>query len=637
MINNNNKLLYMCGIVGIIFKEHNTENFNILIDSLRELQNRGYDSMGISILDENKFFIEKRTGENSLESFQETSFHKIKNCVGHSRWATHGGVTIENAHPHLDSILGEFTMVHNGIIDNHMKIKAILDENKVVLTGQTDTEILLNYIVLKYIELKLIEEKSKNVKIDDENLIKHAILEALKNIEGTYGIVIQSKNHNDKLFCIRKGSPLIVGSNGSIIVISSEKQALPKEINKCIRLAPNELYICKFDNEKLINELTETVQKKEELSLGNFIHYTHKEIFDQCELVKKVSNQFLRINSFNVKLDGLDSIKDELKIIKNIYLFGCGTSYHSCLILQYFCLIYLNFDSINVYDASDFDPIYLSKSNVNNCGIFLSQSGETRDILVTHEHFLKSDESNITLGITNVADSYLSNITNAGLFTNIGKEKGVASTKSFTAQIISGLLIILWFHNIHKENDAETRKYVIQHLFDLDNDLATFIPTAFDFIKNNILPFIGIVEKMFIMGRNIDYFIAKEGALKIKEIVYISAEAYSSGALKHGPFALLDKDYFVIFILTINNQDNIKKVYNNITEILARNTKVLLITSEDNFMLTHPLLMIYKIPKTFFSFIFASIALQMIAYHMSVLRNINPDFPRNLAKVVTVE
>lgn len=625
----------MCGIVGILFAYNEVQNFNILMSCLKELQNRGYDSMGVSIIDEPniKFLIDKKIG-NDIDLFKDQVL-PFKNFIGHTRWATHGGVTIENAHPHIDSILGKFSMIHNGIIENYLEIKKLVTSQNIRLKSETDSEIFLNLIVLEYKKL------DKYTTLCDEERIKKAVLQAVQKVEGTYGIVIQNLDHPEALFCIRKGSPLLIGTDSkqSTLIITSEKQAFPSFISKYIRLQSDELVVCKFDNHVLTREFISfghSFQVMEESSLQNFSFYTEKEIYDQKNLLQKVSKFGSRLKSTHVKLGGFDTLKETLKSIKNVYFFGCGTSYHACLLLQHLFLEYTDFDIVLAFDASDFNSIYLPKIlNKEHCGIFISQSGETRDLIKIHNDI---SQNFCTLGITNVIDSYLSTVTDAGLYTNIGKEKGVASTKSFTAQVVSGIFILLWF----LQNKNKIALNLITPLLTIDSILETFISDTFIYCQERIVDKIYRFEKMFIMGRGKDYFIAKEGALKIKEIAYRCAEAYSTAALKHGPFALLTQDYLVIFILSDDSDENVKKVMNSVQEVHARGSSILLIATQkikDTYVSLYEETHVFfiTIPNHTLGFLFSSIVLQILAYQLSIKSGINPDFPRNLAKVVTVE
>jgi len=631
----------MCGIVGILFRDASPLNLGYMIYALREMQNRGYDSMGISLLENSEFHIEKAIGSDSTdiihEALSKLTFYP-KNCTGHTRWATHGGVTVANAHPHLDVVLHKFTLVHNGIIENFLELKAKLAEEGYQSRSDTDTEVALNWMVLHY--KRLCESEPG---LDDELRVKKAILDSVQDIEGTYGFVFQALDHPDKLFCIRKGSPLLLGTDNKqqTLMIVSEKQAFPRFISRYIWLNSNDLVVCRFNNEGLIREFLGSSQvphHHEDTALGSFRYFTEKEIFDQTDIVYRTTKRGSRlILPDRVRLGGLDTQQSRLSACRSMLFFGCGTSNHACLILQHYFLTHLDFENVLVFDASDFNPLFLPRSSAMQCGVFLSQSGETRDLIVAHQHFMEHGAHHVTLGVTNTVDSVLSTITDAGLYTNAGREKGVASTKSFVAQVLSGLLILLWFHQTLKKEDVRTRSTLCRSLQSLDHVIAGWLPDLHIEISRHFLPIFRSYQKMFVMGRGVDYFVAMEGSLKIKEIAYRHAEAYSSGSLKHGPFALLDEDYLVIFILTDDSEENVRKVMNNIQEILARKSKILLLTTPDIVPPNSPDLHTLRIPSHPLSFLLATIALQVLSFHLSIDSNINPDFPRNLAKVVTVE
>lgn len=632
----------MCGIVGILFKHAEVQNFNILLSCLRELQNRGYDSIGISILDEshNKFMIDKRIGTTSCNFCSQGAY---RNLLGHTRWATHGGVTVENAHPHLDSILEEFTMVHNGIIENYKELRTELEnECGIVMKSETDSEVFLNLIVREYV---------KSFSATQEERVRTGILSALERVEGTYGIVLQNVHLPETLFCIRKGSPLLIGTDqeNNTLIITSEKQAFPSFISRYVRLQTDELVICRFSNQTLIREFISSPRShavKDKISedtatLDTFRYFTEKEIFDQTSLFYRVSKNGSRIRDKDglVKLGGLDAVRSRLLLCRSVHFLGCGTSHHAALVLQHFFIRYGCFDSVHCHDASDFDISYFPRSiDASTCVIFLSQSGETRDLLKIYDEIQGGPT---TLGIINVVDSVLSSLTDAGAYTNIGKERGVASTKSFTAQILTGLLVLFWF--IQNSSSCSACSNIGAELWnpmhEIDDQMKIFIPQTMLSCRTLVLPAIRHFQKMFILGRHIDFYIAKEGALKIKEIAYRWAEAYSSSALKHGPFALLDNDNLVVFVLSYDEPENIRKVMNSIQEVHARGSTILLITQDElipSFQATDKIIHL-SLPKHPFAYLFATVALQIIAYVLSVDAGINPDFPRNLAKVVTVE
>lgn len=631
----------MCGIVGILFREASPLNLGHMMHALREMQNRGYDSMGISVLEEGRFHIEKAIGSESSDVLDEALSRLAfdpKNCIGHTRWATHGGVSIANAHPHLDGVLGKFTLAHNGIIENFLELRTRLREEGYESRSDTDTEVALNWMVLHY--KKLCESEPD---LDDELRVKRAILASVQDWEGTYGFVFQAMDHPDKLFCIRKGSPLLLGTDSKqrTLMIVSERQAFPRFISRYLWLNSNDLVVCRFHNEDLIREFhgsSQVSHPHEDVSLGSFRYFTEKEIFDQTDIVYRTTKRGSRlILPDRVRLGGLDAQKQRLAACRSVLFFGCGTSHHACLILQHFFLTFLDFENVLVFDASDFHPIFLPRSAAMRCGIFLSQSGETRDLIVAHRHFVDHNVHHVALGATNTVDSVLSTLTDAGLYTNAGREKGVASTKSFLAQIVCGLLILLWFHQTLQPENRDPRMDLCRSLRSLDRVIADWLPDLHREIPARLLPALRGYSKMFVMGRGIDYYVAMEGSLKIKEIAYRHAEAYSSGSLKHGPFALLDEDYLVIFILTEESEENVRKVMNSIQEILARKAKILLLITPGISPPVSPDIHLLPIPSHPLGFLLAAIALQVFSFHLSIDSGINPDFPRNLAKVVTVE
>ena len=613
----------MCGIVACLFKYYDPKNYMYLTKGLEELQNRGYDSVGVSVIHENTLMVRKKL---QCHNFQHDVFDiknlDNKNMIGHTRWATHGSVSTENTHPHVDTIIGKFSIVHNGIIENYDSLKTFLTSHDIEFRSDTDTEVLLNLIVFHYIHIQKYS--------DDEMRIEKAITKTISMVQGTYGVVLQILDHPDKLFCVRKGSPMIVGIDKKYekIFVSSEKQAFPDFVERYIRLPVNKIIICRFDDaffsNRFVNEGIACSRSASDSNDKFYQYHTEKEINDQKNLIHHVSKHGYRfVLQQRVRLDALDKISNDLRNIKNICFIGCGTSYHVCLILQYLYLQSGHFNQVLAFDASDFDIMYLPDDVF--CGVFISQSGETLDLLNAHALF--KEKHSMTLSIVNVIDSYLTTITSASVYTHIGKEKGVASTKSFTAQIITGIMILLWFIQSY----SERVHYIIKDMNEFDSMMSPFMDQMFQYCSKQIIPVIKKYQNIFLMGRKLDYMIAKEGALKIKEIAYRFAEAYPSGALKHGPFALLDDKVLVIFLLTHASYQT--KTMNNIEEVRARNANILLLS-----IFNDPGCGLHiKLPSHAFSYLFASVVLQIIAFQLSIESGINPDFPRNLAKVVTVE
>jgi glucosamine--fructose-6-phosphate aminotransferase (isomerizing) len=606
----------MCGIIGIYNSNNKLDIYDIILSGLKQLQNRGYDSAGISILNNNNFDIVKFASTDKITAIDNLITHsKIYNNnigMGHNRWATHGGKTDINSHPHVsnDKI---FCLVHNGIIENYLELKKFLIENNFIFYSQTDTEVIVNLISYFY-------------KITNDTV--SSIIEATNKLEGTFGLCISNKNENDKLYCIRNGSPLLIGINEELILISSEQSGFIGLIKSYITLDNHDL--CIIDNMKV--KTTRSYKKINitdqnlDLTPYPFDFWTIKEIYSQPKCILNTLNNGARIfNDFNVKLGGLES-NSELSNIDNIILLGCGTSFFSAQYASKFFKELCNFNTIQCFDGADFESSDIPKSG-KTIFILISQSGETFDL---YRCIKIAEEFNIlTLGIVNVVDSLIAREVSCGVYINAGRENGVASTKSFTCQIITLTLVACWFAQKNNWN-INKRKQVIHDLQNLSNDFENIIND----LDNNIQNMVNLFDNfnnMFILGKGYDEIIAKEGALKIKEISYIHSEGYSASALKHGPFALLDENMPVI-LLDCDNYHN--KIMNCYEEIASRNAPIIIITN-NNLNNIKNVIKIKK-NKTFHSLL-AIIPLQLLAYYLSRARNINPDIPKNLAKVVTVE
>ena len=615
----------MCGIYGILSKETNVNIIQFILDGLVQLQNRGYDSAGIYCANQNNdYLFEKYASEDSLDALDRLNKMNLENKnytvgIGHNRWATHGAKTDINAHPH-QSNNEEFIIVHNGIIENYQTLKDGLISKGYTFYSQTDTEVIAN----------LLEENYK----ETVDAIK-AIKQTIEMLSGTYGLVIIHKQEPSKLYCVRNGSPLLIGHNDDYCIITSEQSGFCKKVNTYITLNNDDVCEISVDakNRIKIDYKIKTQSKKitldnVELTPSPYEHWTLKEIYEQPQKILNSINLGGRILSNNlVKLGGLDRNKDKLQNIEHIILLGCGTSYYSCMYGKSFFKKLGNFNTIQLYDGADFDEQDIPVKG-ETLIIFVSQSGETKDL---HRCInIAKNKNVITMGVINVVDSLIAREVDFGIYCNAGREMGVASTKAFTTQVICLSLCALWFsqdRNINKH----IRTHIIKDLQNLSADFTKCLDVAYTSVDSavNIL---SKYNNLFILGKNNDEAIAHEGALKIKEIAYIHSEGFSSSALKHGPFALLGPD--MPLILLNNNVEYEPKVLNCYEEVASRKSPIIFITNNTNMQKENTIYIPYN---ESFSSLLSIIPLQLIAYKISVLRGINPDKPKNLAKVVTVE
>jgi glucosamine--fructose-6-phosphate aminotransferase (isomerizing) len=617
----------MCGIFGLVLLEKDNL-YKLIINGLIQLQNRGYDSAGLCILNEDNFEVYKyasTTEINSIEKLSSTEFKSLDNVYigfGHNRWATHGGKTDENAHPHLSNS-GNFSIVHNGIIENYKELKKNLISKGFTFKSQTDTEVIVNLIELNYNKCNNVYE---SIKLTIENLI------------GTYGLIIQSVFEPNILYCVRNGSPLLVGQSEDKIIVTSEQSGFCGMISNYITLHNDDICIISRENVPLgISVNTKQNYKKKnvtvlesELNPYPFIHWTLKEIYQQPEVVLNSINKGGRIkNDYEVKLGGLERYSDSLKLVNNIILLGCGTSYFAGLYGMYYFKHLCNFNTIQVFDGAEFDEYDIPKIGVTAL-ILISQSGETKDLHRCIE--IAKNHNLLTIGIVNVVDSLIAREVDCGIYCNAGKEVGVASTKAFTSQVVCLSMAAIWFAELHNIN-RQKRAKMICDLHNLSNDIqktldecSINIPEIANNFKSN---------NMFILGKGTDEFIAKEGALKVKEISYIHSEGYSSSSLKHGPFALLDEN-FPVMILNLD-QKHSSKTMNCYQEVSSRNSPIIFITNDVNIFDRNTDECIIIPQNKSYASLLGIIPIQLFAYNLSISKGINPDKPKNLAKVVTVE
>jgi len=606
----------MCGIIAGI----SPKIVDILLLGLKQLQNRGYDSAGITTINNNNFQTTKyASGEKSaLEKLDNEKEKHTTASIGiaHTRWATHGPKTDINSHPHV-SQSGNFVLVHNGIIENYLELKEELKKNNIKCVSETDTEVIVNTIDLNYLIEKSVEK---------------AIEKTLSQLEGTWGLVILSKFEPDVLYCTRKGSPLLVSINNNIGLVASEQSAFCNKTNNYIAL--NNHDICKLQcmDGKIVMTTRETYttlaikNRNLELTPFPYKHWTEKEIYEQVDSSLRAISLGGRLLSNNkVKLGGLNDLKEELLHVENLILLGCGTSYFSGMCGKKYFKDLCKFNSIQVIDGAEFELNDIPKKG-KTALVLLSQSGETKDLHRCLE--MCKDTDVITVGVVNVVDSLIAREVDCGCYLNAGREVGVASTKSFTSQVIILSMMAMWFAQSHDIN-LQKRKKHIRDLRKLYLDIEKTLE------KNDIDKLLTIFKTQnncFILGKDKAEAIAQEAALKIKEISYIHAEGYSSSSLKHGPFALLEKDFPVILIAPENKY--FAKNMNAYEEIKSRYAKIILVTNKQDLNLPTTIL-VEK--NDSYADLLCIIPLQLLAFKLSIYKGCNVDMPRNLAKVVTVE
>jgi glutamine---fructose-6-phosphate transaminase (isomerizing) len=611
----------MCGIIGYIGTKNARE---IIINGLKRLEYRGYDSAGIALVNgETRIF--KCAGRvKDLEDLVNKSDFNGTTGMGHTRWATHGEPNELNAHPQA-SFKGNFIVVHNGIIENYARIKRHLESRGVVFSSQTDTEVLANLMEHLYLEGDLTAEQ--------------AITMALNRVEGAYGLVIICTREPDRLFAAKKGSPLVIGVGDGENFIASDATPIVEYTQRVIYLNDDDLAIIKTDELVLKSIKTEKIQpevKELDLKIGEidkegFAHFMLKEIFEQPRAIHDTFRGRVLPDYSGVMLGGLHNVFDAMSQAERIIIIACGTSWHAGLVGEYIFEEYTRIP-VEVEYASEFryrNPIIKKGDLV----IAISQSGETADTLAAVK--LARQKGAIVIGICNVVGSSIPRETDAGVYTHAGPEIGVASTKAFTTQVL--VLAMMAFEIGHKKGILSESAYK-----DLVTELAS-IPGKIEKalkVNDQALELARVLQNThnaLYLGRGYLFPVALEGALKLKEISYIHAEGYPAAEMKHGPIALIDENMPVVVVAT--KDDTYEKIVSNIQEIKARKGNVIAIVTEGDEIISKMADYVLEVPETLpiFSGLLAVIPLQLLSYHIAVLRGCNVDQPRNLAKSVTVE
>lgn len=608
----------MCGIIGYVGDEQRA--MEVILDGLSKLEYRGYDSAGLAIIENGKIFIEKKSGKlenlrNALKGKEESAYVGI----GHTRWATHGNPTDENSHPHFSSDR-KVAVVHNGIIENYLELKEELTKEGYVFTSQTDSEVIAHLFSKHY----------------DGDMLS-TLRKVTERIRGSYALGIIERENPDRLVCVRKESPLIIGLGKGKNFIASDVPAILKYTREVIFLDNSEMAIVEKDRvsvydsqgKKLEKAISKIEWDMEQANKGGYPHFMLKEIEEQPEVIEKTLDVYMNTNG---KVDFSSSLKKlDLSKIKEIYIVACGTAYHAGLQGAYF-FKKISGIKTEVDIASEFrysDP-FIDESTL---AIFISQSGETLDTLMAMK--MAKEKGATTLAITNVLGSTISREADMVIYTLAGPEISVASTKAYTAQVTLFYLLALYFGE--KKMLIDGNKY--ESYLDTIHMLSDQVKKVID-KKEQIRAIANKIKDKrngFFIGRGIDDKCGREGSLKMKEITYIHTEAFSAGELKHGTIALIEEGTMVVAIAT--QEDMIEKIISNIKEVKARGAYVIALTKEkykNVADISDEIILIDDVEDILAPTV-ANISLQLLAYYTAVEKGLDVDKPRNLAKSVTVE
>ena len=611
----------MCGIVGYIGHQ---EADDIILTGLKRLEYRGYDSAGMAVVSDGSLDLQKKEGKvDDLRKAMNGQPMRGTLGIGHTRWATHGAPNDRNAHPHT-SESGDFALVHNGIIENYGAIRQKLKEDGYTFRSDTDTEALVHLI--------------EQVRRETELPLEEAVRQALTQVEGTYGIAVVSREDPDLLIAARKGSPLILGVGEGEYFIGSDAAPLVEHTRQVVYLSDGEIVTIRrsgynvktIDNVELTKEVHELEWDLEEIEKGGYDHFMLKEIMEQPDALEDAMRGRAVVEDNEIVLGGLHGVMDHLREADRIIIAACGTSWHAGLVGEYLIESFARVP-VEVEYASEFryrKPILRDGDVV----LVISQSGETADTLAAVRE--AQSKGIPCFGICNVVGSTIARETDAGVYLHAGPEIGVASTKAFTGQVTVLAMIALKLaegrtlstaelaHNIRALSEVPNK---VRQVLDMDDEIRE-MASVYRYASNFLY-----------MGRGYNFPVALEGALKLKEISYIHAEGYPAAEMKHGPIALIDR--FMPVVVIAMKDSTYDKVVSNIEEVAARDGSVIAITDEGNGDLDELCEYVLRIPQTeeFLSPLLTVIPLQLLSYHIAVMRGCHVDQPRNLAKSVTVE
>lgn len=611
----------MCGIVAYV---GNKQAHPIIIKGLRRLEYRGYDSAGIALLNGGLNIYKKKGKVSDLETFIEDKKLSSSIGIGHTRWATHGEPNDQNAHPHF-SASKNLAIIHNGIIENYSSLKKELENKGYSFSSDTDSEVLIYFI--------------EDIKENNNCSLVEAVRLALTKVVGAYAIVIISEDEPNMLIAARKGSPLVVGLGKDEFFLASDATPIVEYTNEVVYINDYEIAIIKDGELKIKNTqdvpTTPYIQtldmELEAIEKGGYEHFMLKEIFEQPKSIADCMRGRLNAATGHLLLGGIREYANKLEVADRIIMIACGTSWHAALVSEYifeeFCRI-----PVEVEYASEFryrNPII----NEGDVVMAISQSGETADTLAAME--LAKSKGAIIFGVCNVVGSSIARVSHEGAYTHAGPEIGVASTKAFTAQLT--VLTMIALRVAHRKGSITERKYheLLVELEQIPNKVEKSLKLNDQIVS--IADIFKDVANFLYLGRGYNFPVALEGALKLKEISYIHAEGYPAAEMKHGPIALIDEEMPVVFIAT--RDSSYDKVVSNIQEVKARKGRVIAIVTEGDALIPKMADFVIEVPATHEALMpmVAVIPLQLLSYHIAVMRDCNVDQPRNLAKSVTVE
>ena len=612
----------MCGIVGYIGPR---EAYPILIQGLKRLEYRGYDSAGVALMNGGLEVFKKMGKVSALEAVADAKRPHATLGIGHTRWSTHGAPSDRNAHPHRSNS-GRLVIVHNGIIENYAQLKELLATKGYTFASDTDTEVLVNFIEF--------------IQNEEQVNLQQAVRLALNEVVGAYAIAVLSTDEPDQMVVGRLGSPLVLGLGDNEFFVGSDATPFIDSTKKVIYLEDGEMAVVQRSGvvvRKIANDLpVDSVIHQLQLDLaaiekGGFDHFMIKEIFEQPKSIMDTVRGRLNFQTGEVKMAGLDAVSDKLLAAQRILVIGCGTSWHAGLVGEYL-IEDLARVPVEVEYGSEFryrNPII----GPNDVVIAVSQSGETADTLAA----IKMAKANgaTVFGICNVVGSSIARETHAGAYTHAGPEIGVASTKAFTAQVTVFTLIAMWLGQKKGVLSAERAAELAHELQGIPAKIETVL--KLDAKIHEIAKTMVSATNALFLGRGYNFPVALEGALKLKEISYIHAEGYPAAEMKHGPIALIDEHMPVVVIAPFG--ELYEKLVSNVQEVKARKGRIYAITGEGSEAIASVSDELIAIPTTdeALSPLLTTVPLQLLSYHVAVLRGCNVDQPRNLAKSVTVE